>query len=255
MAISISPGMRAGAIGISSAALLIGAFALGDSHSSGSNAQAATLTTASTSAARITVTGEGMVTGTPNQLVLSMGVQVNGSSVSAALGQANQAVRRVTGALRARGVAAKDLQTADFNIYPNYQGNSQVPVSYGVNETLTATLNQLSRAGSQIQAAIAAGGNAVTVDNVSLNLTDTSQLLATARANAVKDAKAKATQFAAALGERLGPVISITPTQQSVPEPLFAAVNDQSATKAAASVPVSPGRQQVSVSITVVYAA
>ncbi len=60
-----------------------------------------------------------------------------------------------------------------------------------------------------------AGGNAVTVDNVSLNLTDTGSLLAAARASAVKDAKAKATQFARALGEPLGQVVSITPDDQS----------------------------------------
>jgi uncharacterized protein YggE len=252
MSISISPTMRGVAIGVGSAALLVGAFALGSSRNGSTSAQAATLT-ATSNPGRITVTGIGTVTATPNQLVLSLGVQANSGSVSSALSQANQAVRKVTAALRARGVAAKNIQTADFNIYPNYNGTSQVPVSYAVSESLTATLNQLSRAGSEIQAAVHAGGNAITVNGVSLNLTDTGQLLASARANAVKDAKAKATQFAAALGERLGPVISITPTQQSVPEPFYA--NALAQGKAAASVRVLPGRQQVSVSITVVYAA
>ena len=249
MAVISNSGVRAAAVGVASAALLLGAFTLGASRSSGPAAQAATLTTVQPSPARITVTGVGTVTGTPNQLVLSMGVQVNGSTVSTALGQANQAVRRVTATLRQRGVAAADIQTSGLDISPNYQGNSQVPVSYGVSESLTATLNKLGVAGSQIQAAVHAGGNVVTVEDVSLNLTDSGSLLAAARASAVKDARAKATQFARALGQPLGQVVSITPDDQSTPV-IFGAVNSAAAK---ASVPISPGSQQVSVSITVVY--
>jgi uncharacterized protein len=251
MAISTNPGYRAAAVGVASAALLVGAFTLGTSRSTSPAAQAATLTAARPSSGRITVTGLGTVTGTPNQLVLSMGVQVNGDTVSSALSQANQAVRRVTSALRRRGVAGADIQTSGLAIWPNYQGSSQEPVGYGVSESLTATLNNLSVAGSQIQAAVHAGGNAVTVDNVSLNLTDSGSLLATARANAVKDARTKAAQFAQALGEPLGPVISISPVDQSAP--VFLAPNSSAAKTS--SVPISPGSQQVSVSITVVYAA
>lgn len=264
MSISTNPSYRAAAIGVVSAALLVGAFTIGASRSSpaaasqgqgsASQSHGATLTAASAPGARITVTGVGTVTGTPNQLLLSMGVSVNGASVSSALGQSNQTVRNVTAALRAGGVAGRDIQTSDLYISPNYQGNSQVPVSYNVTESLTATLNNLSLAGGQIQAAVHAGGNAVTVDGVSLNLTDTGKLLAAARAAAVRDARAKAAQFAAALGEPLGPVISITPEQQI--SPIYYGVNGAAVPSAkAAAVPISPGRQQVSISITVVYSA
>jgi hypothetical protein len=269
MSISTNPTYRAAAIGVVSAALLVGAFTIGASRSSpaaasqgsanqgqgsASQSHGATLTAASGPGARITVTGVGTVTGTPNQLLLSMGVSVNGASVSSALGQSNQTVRNVTAALRNGGVAARDIQTSGLSIYPNYQGNSQVPVSYQVSESLTATLNNLAKAGSQIQAAVHAGGNAVTVDNVSLNLTDTGKLLAAARAAAVQDARAKAAQFAAALGEPLGPVVSITPEQQI--SPVYYGLNgDAAASAKAATVPISPGKQQVSISITVIYAA
>jgi uncharacterized protein len=156
----------------------------------------------------------------------------------------------VTAALQQRGLAAADIQTSGMSIYPNYQGDSEVPVSYGVSESLTATLNNLSAAGSQIEAAVHAGGNAVTVDNISLNLADDGALLASARANAVRDAHAKAAQFARALGEPLGQVISISSADQAVPIMYGAQAN-----AAKGSVPISPGSQQVSVSITVVYAA
>jgi uncharacterized protein YggE len=205
---------------------------------------------AATGSTRITVTGTGTVTGTPNQLVLDMGVQVNGSSVGAALASANGAVSRVTAALRAGGVAAADIQTSGLSIWPNYPNGSQVPSGYGVSESLTATLNSLSAAGAQIDAAAHAGGNATTVSGISLNLTDDSSLLASARARAVADAEAKAGQYAKALGEPLGPVVSITDQSSVQPVPLSAA----SSAAAGKSVPISPGTQQLSVSITAVFA-
>src|SRR5205823_115143 len=122
----LSASTRAIVAGVAAAGLLIGAFALGASQASGATAaasgsapsrvlaavtgsaagtSAAGTSAAGTSAAtapaagasRITVTGTGAVTGTPDQLVLSMGVQTNGSSVSGALAAANGAVRSVTG--------------------------------------------------------------------------------------------------------------------------------------------------------------
>jgi uncharacterized protein YggE len=249
----LNPSYRAAAIGVVVAALLVGAFAIGLSQGGGSGAQAATTASqqqgAQGPAGRITVTGTGTVTGTPNQLALSMGVQVNGSSVSAALAQANEATDRVTAALQGRGVATADIQTSGLSIYPSYSDRSQVPTGYQVTEALTATLRQLDKAGQQIQAAADAGGNAITVSNVSLNLTDDGPLLAVARANAMKDARSKAEQFAMAAGEQLGQVVSITPSSSTpVVNPMA------SASAGAASVPISPGSQQVSVSVTVVYA-
>ena len=261
MGITFTPTHRALAVGGLAAALLIGAFTLGNSHGSAAAASSAgrasagarpAVAASTTGSARITVTGTGNVTGTPNQLVLAMGVQVNGSSVGSALAAANDAVTRVTAALRAGGVAAADIQTSGLSIWPNYPPGSQTPSGYGVSESLTATLNKLAAAGAQIDAAVHAGGNATTVSGISLNLTDTSTLLATARARAVADATVKATQYAKALGQPLGPVISITDQAPTQPFPVN---GSYSAASAKAAVPISPGSQQLSISVTTVFAA
>jgi len=268
---TLTPTYRALAIGGAAAAVLIGAFALGTSRGSAvstastasaaqrsagaeqrsAGARAGALLTSAAGPARIAVTGTGTVSGTPNQLVLSMGVQVDAASVGGALQEANQAVRQVTAVLRARGVGAADIQTSGLSIQPNYRGNSQTPDGYEVSESLNATLRRLAAAGAEIDAAVRAGGNATTVDGISLNLTDTSSLLARARAAAVADARVKASQYAKALGQPLGPVVSVTDETSSQPFP-----SDTPAASAAgrAAVPISPGTQQLSVSITVAYA-
>jgi uncharacterized protein len=254
MAISTSPGYLAAATGVAAAALLIGAFAIG-THVGGSPgtpaADAATLT-ASQSSGRITVTGTGTVTGVPNQLILSLSISANGRDVTSALNSANRDVRNVTMTLRQRGVAAADIQTSDLNISPNYNNNGVV-TSYGVSESLTATLNRLKAAGSQIGAAVRAGGNAVSIDNVALNLTSTGPLMAAARAQAVANARIQAQQYARALSEPLGTVISVSPVQQQPAPEQFGGLNATASPSARSRVPVSPGTQQLSVSVTVVY--
>lgn len=259
MPLTLTPRYRALAFGGIAAAILIGAFALGITAGSAappsagqtsSGTQGRTVVTSSGSA-RITVTGTGTVNGTPNQLTLSMGVQVNAASVDSALAEANQATSRVTAALKARGVAATDIQTSGLSIQPDYRNNSPTPDGYGVSEYLTATLRKVSAAGVQIQAAVQAGGNAVTVDGISLDLTDTSGLLARARAAAVSDAGHKAAQYASAIGRPLGPVVSITDQAPAQPFPFYASASG--AMPRSASVPISPGTQQLTVSVTVVY--
>jgi uncharacterized protein len=258
MAVTITPSLRSVGAGAAAAAVLIGAFALGVSRGGASSGgpgstggRADVQLTSVSSNARITVTGTGTVSGTPNQLTLDMGVQVTAASVDSALQQANQAVSRVTAALQARGVAAGDIQTSGLFIQPNYGSNSPTVTGYAAGESLTATLRNISAAGAQIQAAVHAGGNAVTVGGVSLDLTDTSGLLATARARAVADARTKAAQYAQALGQPLGPVVSVSDQTQPPSTPFAMAVP---AAGRAGSVPINPGSQQLTISVTVVYA-
>jgi uncharacterized protein YggE len=262
MAVQLTSAQRAVAAGVAAAGLLIGAFTLGTSArsapaSASTTAGAAALTAATAPAsggARITVTGTGKVSGVPDQLALSMGVQTSAGSVAAALRQANSAVRAVTSALGRTGVSAADIQTSGLSIYPNYSGGSAAPSGYQVSEQITVTLRRLATAGSQISAAARAGGNATVIDGVSLDLSDTSALLAAARSKAVADAKAKAAAYARALGRPLGPVVSMqeTPPAQPIQLPVFAAA--ASANRAASPVPVHPGTQQLSVTVTVVFA-
>ena len=253
MAVQLSPTQRGVVAGVVSAALLIGAFTIGTGQTSASPSASGTVRTVATPAAgtRITVTGTGNVSGAPNQLMLSMGVQTSGASVAGALRQANQAVRAITAVLTRSGVRAASIQTSGLSTQPNYN-NSGAPSGYGVSEQLSITLNRLSSAGTQISQAVRAGGNATVIDGVSLNLSDTGSLLAAARAKAVADAKAKAAAYARALGRPLGPVVSMS-EGQSAPPPVYP-VPFANGARAASAVPVHPGTQQLRVTVTVVFA-
>jgi hypothetical protein len=262
MALSLTSSQRAAVIGVAAAVFLTGAFAAGaglggstPAAASGPAGSQAVLTgqaVTSGSRARITVTGTGNVTGTPDQLMLSMGVQTSGGSVATALARANRAVRAVTAALARTGVRASDIQTSGLSIQPDY-GSSPVPDGYGVSESIQVTLRHLAIAGTQISDAVRAGGNATVVDGVSLNLSDNGSLLAAARARAVADARTKAAQYARALGQPLGPLVTMSEQSPVQPLPVFATPGAQPSA-GSSRVPVSPGTQQVSVTVAAVFA-
>jgi uncharacterized protein len=189
------------------------------------------------------------VTGTPDELRLSLSAEAQAASVGAALDQANEAMTAMRDALTAAHVAPADLQTSGMSVQPQYNQHNTI-IGYTVSESLTAELRNLATAGRTISAAIDAGGNAARVDSVSLDLGDqAARLTARARAKAVTDARNQAGQYAKAAGTRLGRVLSIRAAgSNAVPTPI-----PREFFMARAAVPISPGTQQITTSVVVVY--
>jgi uncharacterized protein YggE len=257
--------MSRGAAAAATAVLLGAAFWVG-SHSS-REASAAPLVAFPTvpnpgaagtpaSSPGITVTGTSEVAGRPDTLRLELSVQTRGDTVAKALDSANRLTARVQSSLAKNGVAAKDLQTSNLQVQPEYSyptnGTPEIK-GYSVSEGVSATLRNLGRAGAAISAAVSAGGNAVQVNGIILDLEDNGTLLSTARERAVANAKTKAEQYAKASGRDLGPVVSLSETV-SDPPPVAYAAQPMGSKDSASSVPIQAGTQNVAVTVTVVYA-
>jgi uncharacterized protein YggE len=200
----------------------------------------------------VSVSGQGLVTGTPDVLRLSMGVQRTGSNVNDALNLANGDIKKITDALHRHGVADKDIQTSNLSINPHWVKDNKID-GYDVAESLTVQLRKLSDAGSAISDAAAAGGNATRVDSVSFDIEDNQALVNAARDKAFADAKAKAERYAELSGRSLGKVSQVSESTDTAPAPQpFYAAKD-AAGAAQSSVPISAGSQQVSVTTSVVW--
>ena len=246
---------RAATTAVAGAVLLGAAFWLGSY--SGREASAATTTSTTTSAAAspspgITVTGTGTVSGTPDTLRLDLSITTRADSVGRALADASGTMARVRKSLKASGVGAKDLQTSNLSISPDYaypSDDSPRITGYTVSQGVSVTLRDFSKAGQTITDATRAGGNAVQVGGIRLDLADTSTLVTAARDRAVANARTKAEQYARATGRKLGQVLSLS---EAVSEP--PSVMLPRAAAADKGVPIEPGSQDVDVSVTVVYA-
>lgn len=230
-----------------------GAYLLGAINRSGSPAQTLVYTapadqSSSASMPGITVTGTGTVNGTPDTLILDLSVSQTRSNVSDALSAASATVNNIDSTLTGQGVANADIQTSGASVQPNYQGGSIS--GYTATESLTVTLRNLTTAGSEISAAVQSGGNATSVDGVSLDIQNDNSLMSAARSAAFADAQTKAQQYASAAHETLGKAIQVTETVNS---PQTEPVAGAGASAAVPAVPINPGTSQVSVTVTVVF--
>ena len=119
---------------------------------------AAATPTAVTPGPTINVAGHGEVEGTPDVMTVTMGVQTIDPSAQAALQHNNDRGDRARStSLKAQGVAAKDIQTVDLNVSPNFDKNFHV-TGYSASNTVTAKLRDLSKAGKVIDAAALTAG-------------------------------------------------------------------------------------------------
>jgi len=201
----------------------------------------------------INVAGEGKVSGTPDTATVTLGVSTSDASAQNAMTRSAQEAAALMATLKSKGVAERDIQTTDLSLNPNFDDKGRI-TGYNVSNTVTVTMHDIKNAGSIIDAAAAAVGNDVRLENVALSISNTSPLLAEARAAAVKDALAQGQQLAAAAGVKLGTIRTIDDTGGQLPTPqLFAGAGADSALKAAAT-PVQPGTQQLSVDVNVQFA-
>lgn len=203
----------------------------------------------------IVVAGTGDIKGTPDTVTLSLGVQTTGPSAVEALNSNNFSASTLIGTLKQRGVAAKDIQTSNLSVSPNYDKYGQNITGYGVSNSVTVTLHGVKGAGAIIDAAANAVGNAITFNGISLSIGDNSSrsLIAKARAAAVKQAIDHAGQLAGAAGVTLGAVRKIDDTGTENPQPQFLTPSSF-ARNQAASVPIEAGSQQLSVNVAVTFA-
>ena len=203
----------------------------------------------------ITAHGLGRVSGTPDILTISIGVDIDAARATDALTQSSQRAQAVIDTLKQHGVADKDIQTSQLSLYAQY-GNGVRPVitGYHASDVLTAKLRKLDQAGAAIDAAVGAAGDAGRLQGVEFSIDDQSPLTAAARTEAVQRAHDQASQLAQAAGVKLGALRSLTETTADQ-GPLQAAKSAAGAAgmAAAAAVPIQPGSQELDVEVEAVY--
>lgn len=232
------------------AALLVGILVTGRSATATPVAGA----TVTATPAGISVLGTSTVTGTPDVLTLSMSVAVTRPSASQALSAMNASAAKLQSALKSQGIDAKDLQTSNLSLYPNY-GEKSVIDGYQASQSVNATLRDLATAGATIGKVTDALGNDARIEGLSFGLESDSALLKEARAKAIADAKVRAQTYAEAANRSVGDILSIAePGVTFSVQPTYKAAEAASPTGAGSSVQLQPGSQEVEVSVTVTYA-
>ena len=203
----------------------------------------------------IAARGVGLVKGTPDTLQVVLGVETRSASAKDALAANNDKANALVDTLKSKGVEAKDIQTSQLSIHPTHDDKGQRITGYQVNNTVTATLHDITGAGALIDAAAGAVGDAVRVQSIGFSIDDDSTLKAEARTQAVQLAKLQAEQMAKAAGVKLGAIRFISEVPASSPMPYYDqfAEGRAAAPGAAKAAPILPGQQELSLTVDVVW--
>lgn len=193
----------------------------------------------------IVVGGTGKASVAPDIALLTLGVESQAPALAEATADAAKRMSAVLARIKALGVADADITTVVYSVDPRTApidpSRREPPriVGYQVSNIVQVTVRKLADAGPILDAAVAAGANAVR--GIRFSLADASAAQAESRKRAVADALAKARQLAAAAGVTLGPVLTIRESGVAPPVPVRA--------MAMSTMPIEAGQLDIVVTI------
>lgn len=207
----------------------------------------------------ITVSGSGSADVTPDIAMIDLGVTSDGKTAREALSLNNQDMQSLMTALRTAGIASADIRTSTLQLYPRYQTPTPLPngqtgqtpnelVGFTATNSVEITVRKLDSLGQILDQAVSAGSNQI--QGIRFDVSNPSEVMDQARETAMLDAKHKAQQLSTLAGAKLGIVLVIN-ENSSRPIP-YAAAGGIMAPQAA-SVPVSPGTQTITVDVQVTW--
>ncbi len=209
----------------------------------------------SATAEGITTQGHGEVKVKPDIALLTLTVTTQSANQAEAVQQNAARTTSLLAALRGAGLAAKDIETQSYTVQPQYDYKPSPPVltGYQVQNSVQATVRDLTKVGFVIDKATA--GGASEVGGVSFDLSDQAAAQSQALSLAVGSARRKAAVMADAAGVNLGRLLTLTEGDDApVARPLYARRAMAPAGAAAPETPINDQQITVSADATLVYA-
>lgn len=209
---------------------------------------AVTPVSSSTAELGVITSGDATVAKKPDIAFISVGVDSQASTASAAQSDlANKAAKLIARA-KALGIADKDLNTSGYSVGPYYADGSQTIRGYRAAEQLFFKWHNVDTVGKTLDALVQEGG--ATNVGVAFGLADPKAAQAEARTLAIGDAHSRAQAMATAAGVRLGQVLRVSDVSFSGYQ--SSGYDIKAAAPASTQVPV--GELNVTVTVEVAYA-
>jgi uncharacterized protein YggE len=204
----------------------------------------------------LTSTAEGSVEVTPDIVNVTLGVVSNGKTAAEALETNSKDMNAAIEAIKAAGVAEKDVGTSGFSVSPVYaprpDNQPDAParvIGYEVSNQVTVTIRDLKASGAILDKVVAAGANRIS--GISFDVSDPSTSADAALKDAIAQSKKKAELMADAADLKLVRIVSITTDGGA--RPVFAAYDGAMLRAAKAPTPIMAGSRTVSAMATIVW--
>jgi uncharacterized protein YggE len=200
---------------------------------------------------QITVVGKGEAKAAPDTASVQLGVQNEAETARQALTDNNTQMQAMIAKIKELGVADKDIQTSNINIYPRYDDKGRDVLGYQVNNTVTVTIRNISQTGELLDKVVDAGANSVM--GITFMIDQPSKLEQTAREAAINDARARAEAMAQTSNSALGQVLSITENIGASPPPVYPMAAERAMAADTAMVPVQSGEQTINAQVQITF--
>lgn len=199
----------------------------------------------------ITVTGSGVVEALPNYVQLQVEVRSEGEEVQQTQVENAEIMNRVIQSLLALNIPRENIQTAAFNIFPQYDfiEGKQLFRGYEVTNALTVKIDDTEKAGIVIDTAVANGANSVS--SIQFGLDNPELVYQQALQRALQNTQTKAQTIAQTMKLTLYPQpISIVEEQQQNGPVLYKTLSMASSQ---VGTPIEQGEISVTATVTVKY--
>jgi uncharacterized protein len=203
----------------------------------------------------VRASGEATITARPDRATVAVGVMTEAATAEAAAAQNAKRTDAVVARLKQLLGPQAQLRTIGYNLSENRRfprdGGTPTVVGYIANNTVEATIDDLSLVGKVIDGATKAGAN--NVHRLQFTLKDEQQARAEALQAATKNARRSAEAMASALGLKVVRVLSVSDTEQPPVRPMMEMAR-MSAPQAMAdtTTPIEPGTLEIRASVTLV---
>lgn len=202
--------------------------------------------------ATITVSGEGSVSLPPDLAEIDGGVTAEARTAREATEAVNKAMAEVVRAVKAAGVADKDIHTSRLSLFPQgapaRAGQPAQIVGYRATNHVRVSVRETAKAPTVLDAMLAAGAN--DIGGINFAIAEPEKHLDQARSGAVNDARRKAEIYAKAAGVALGAPLAINEDGASAPP---VRMQRMAVGVAAAPTPIEPGELTLRTGVTITY--
>ncbi len=189
----------------------------------------------------VTVSGDARVSAQPDTAVVSISVVTQNKNASEAQKQNAAQTAAVISALKRAAGSNAEIKTSGYSLVPQrvYKENQPPTITgYEARNSITATLNDLTKVGAVIDAATQAGAN--NIDGVSFTLRNDREARSRALAEATREAIAKANTLGQTLGGRVARIVAVQENGTNPPRPVIYA-QQESFARTAADTPIEVG--------------
>jgi len=202
----------------------------------------------------LNVSGNGTVYLTPDIANIYIGVHNENPVITTAVSNNNNQTQALVDALKNAGVAEADIQTSNFSVYTTQSYDKLTGQSlgstYAVDNTVYVTVRDLPKLGSLLNTAVGAGAN--NINSITFDVADKTAAMAQARQKAMENASSLASELAQNAGVKLGEIQNVSYSDtSSIPYPYGMGGGGSSTPNT--SVPIQPGKTQISVTVSVTY--